>query len=78
MEDIMGYFCEKFESVGTKPVLLYAMKKTGMIMGPPGVTAHTDAQREEWDEAVEEFYDIQEMTGETPDWRAVDYAPWEE
>ena len=27
---------------------------------------------------VEEFYDIQEMTGETPDWRAVEYAPWEE
>ena len=76
MEDIMGHLCETAESVGMEPVLLYAMKKTGMMVGPPGETAHTDEQREEWDEAVEEFYDIQEMTGETPDWRNVEPNEW--
>ena len=76
MEDMMGLLCEKFESVGTSPAILYAMKKTGMIMGPPGETAHTDEQRAEWDEAVEEFYDIQEMTGTTPDWRGVEQDEW--
>lgn len=48
------------DKAGIEPQLKYAIKKTGLLVGPPGETPHTEEQREEWLAAIDEYYKLQE------------------
>ena len=42
------------------PVLIYAFKKTGMLMGKDNIHLFSDEDIEEWNQAVEEYEAISE------------------
>ena len=59
-EPPMDQIVKILEGNGLEPHLIYAVKKTGMIVGPPDEKPdpHTPEQREEWLQAIEEYFEL--------------------
>ena len=55
MDDIREGVAAVMREVGAHPSHVYAFLKTGLLVGED--SPHTDAQRQEWIDAVNEWYD---------------------
>jgi len=54
-EKMTAMMVAAMEEAGTPEHLIFAYRKTGMIMAPENAELWTDAEIEEWDAAMEEY-----------------------
>ena len=54
-EEATQMLVESAKAAGIPPRLIYAMKKTGLIVGEGNQHLFSEEQRRAWDDAVEEY-----------------------
>jgi hypothetical protein len=57
-DKLNGEMAEVMRSIGIRPALIYATQKTGLIVTEQNRNLIPDIDLEEWEAAIEEYYDL--------------------